>query len=468
MTEEVNGLGCHSKKMADGFLFAAIDGTDTDGYDYIEEAVDSGARWVLCNREPSAAVSWILVEDVREAFAKMAANWYGRPAEQLQIIGITGTNGKTTTSYLLKHILETVYSQPVGLIGTNQNMIGATVFPAERTTPDSGTLHSLFAQMLRAGCRCVVMEVSSHALAQKRTAGIEFALAVFTNLTQDHLDYHATMAEYCAAKAQLFRQCRAAVVNGDDPWTEQLLHDSTCPAIRYGQNLDNDIVGWQPVYSSDSVRFTLCDDRQQIPARIGIPGAFSLYNALAALTAAGALGIDMVAAAAALEDCGGVRGRAEVVAVTAPYTVLIDYAHTPDGLQHILKAVGAFTHGRVIVVFGCGGDRDRSKRAMMGQIAALSADLVVLSSDNPRSENPYAILHDILQGMREHATPFAVIEDRREAIFHALRCAKAGDVVLLAGKGHEQTQTVGGELRRLDEREIVKEYFSQNQTKESR
>ena len=305
------------------------------------------------------------------------------------------------------------------------------------------------------------MEVSSHALVQRRAGAIDFALGVFTNLTQDHLDYHGTMEAYCDAKARLFRQCRAAAVNGDDPWTPRLLENVTCPVTRFGQGLANDLVGWDAHYCADRVSFTACSDSEHIPVTLHIPGAFSLYNALAALAAAQALGIPIEDAAQALSLCQGVRGRAEVVPTDTDYTVLIDYAHTPDGLKNILSTVCGFADARVLVVFGCGGDRDRTKRAEMGRIAARLADEVIVTSDNPRTENPYAILHEILAGMADSATPFAVLESRREAITYALDHARTGDVVVLAGKGHETYQVVGAETLPLDERQVVREHLSQ-------
>ena len=441
-------------------MFLALYGAKADGADYAAEALARGAVCVVTEREIGGSPC-VIVPDAHEAAARLAAKWYGGPSECMTVIGVTGTNGKTTTTCLLKQLLERCLGARVGLIGTNQNMIGDTVLPAARTTPDALTLQRLLREMTDAGCTHAVMEVSSHALVQKRVGAIGFALGVFTNLTQDHLDYHGTMEAYCDAKALLFRQCRAAVVNGDDAWTERLLRNAVCPVTRFGQSFFNDLVGWRPEYCADCVRFTACDDSEHIPVTLHIPGAFSLYNALAALGAAQVLGIPLADAAAALADCCGVRGRAEVVPTNTDYTVLIDYAHTPDGLANILSAVCGFADGRVTVVFGCGGDRDRTKRAEMGRIAAGLADRVILTSDNPRTEDPYAILHEILAGLHGSTTPFAVLEDRREAIAYALDHAHAGDVVVLAGKGHETYQEVGTERLPLDERQVVREHLNQ-------
>ena len=456
---EIAQLANDSRAVRRGALFAALRGVKEDGGRFLADAVRNGAVCALCESPPEAKLPYVLVPDARFALARMAAVWYGEPAGKMKMVGVTGTNGKTTTTYLIKQLLEKTVDAKVGLIGTNQNMIGDETLPAERTTPDSLALQRLLGQMVDAGCTHAVMEVSSHALAQHRTAGILFDAAVFTNLTQDHLDYHGTMEAYCDAKARLFRQCRAAAVNGDSAWAERVLSGADCPVLRYGQTLTNDLVGWHQHYESERVRFTACDEDECIETFVPIPGDFSLYNALAALAAVRLLGVPLKDAARSLQDCHGVRGRCEVVPVGTDYTVVIDYAHTPDGLKNILETVCGFAKNRVIVVFGCGGDRDRTKRARMGRIAAALADFAVVTSDNPRTESPYAILHDVLDGMRGSRTPFAVLEDRREAIGHALSRAAAGDVVVLAGKGHEPYQIVGTKAYPLDEREVVHEYL---------
>ncbi len=445
--------------MRPGALFAALHGEREDGADYLHEALANGACCALCETPPETAIPFVLVPDSRYALARMAAVWYGEPARRLTMVGVTGTNGKTTTTHLIKQLLEQTLGAKVGLIGTNHNLIGDLEFPAGRTTPAAPELQRLLAQMADAGCTHAVMEVSSHALTQRRTAGIAFDAAVFTNLSQDHLDYHGTMESYCAAKAMLFRQCRAAALNGDSSWAERVLAGTDCPRLTFGQNLTNDLVGWRPRYENDRVRFTVSDELEHCPAEIRIPGEFSLYNALAALAAVRLLGVPLAEAARALSGCVGVRGRCEVVPTGTDYTVIIDYAHTPDGLKSILEAVCGFAENRVLLAFGCGGDRDRTKRARMGRIASALADAVVLTNDNPRSESPYAILHDVLEGMRGSRTPFAVLADRREAIAYVLGRARRGDVVLLAGKGHETSQTVGTEQIPLDERSVVREYL---------
>ena len=463
----LSGLALDSREVKPGTLFFALPGEKEDGGDFIAEAMTHGAVCVVCERPPEGDIPHILVPDAHKALALCAAVWYGTPAGKMTLVGVTGTNGKTTTTYLIKQILEKTLSAKVGLIGTNQNLIGDEMVPTDRTTPDALTVQRLLAQMADAGCGFTVMEVSSHALMQKRVEGIRFRVGVFTNLTQDHLDYHGTMEAYCDAKARLFDQCDIACVNGDDAWTPRLLARFAGERVTFGQGMTNDLVGWRARYENDCVRFTACTDLDHEETRIGIPGGFSLYNALAAFSAVQALGVPLSDAAKALEDCVGVKGRCEVVPLDAPFTVIIDYAHTPDGLSNILSTVCGFADGRVIALFGCGGDRDKTKRPRMAKIAAQGADFAVLTSDNPRTEDPYAILRDALPGLMESKTPFAVIEERRKAIAFALEEARSGDVVVLCGKGHETYQEIGTTKYHLDEREVVRECFARGQRKKA-
>lgn len=463
----LSGLALDSREVKPGTLFFALPGEKEDGGDFIAEAMTHGAVCVVCERPPEGDIPHILVPDAHKALALCAAVWYGTPAGKMTLVGVTGTNGKTTTTYLIKQILEKTLSAKVGLIGTNQNLIGDEMVPTDRTTPDALTVQRLLAQMADAGCGFTVMEVSSHALMQKRVEGIRFRVGVFTNLTQDHLDYHGTMEAYCDAKSRLFDQCDIACVNGDDEWTQRLLARFAGERVTFGQGMTNDLVGWRARYENDCVRFTACTDINHEETRIGIPGGFSLYNALAAFSAVQALGVPLSDAAKALEDCVGVKGRCEVVPLDAPFTVIIDYAHTPDGLSNILSTVCGFADGRVIALFGCGGDRDKTKRPRMAKIAAQGADFAVLTSDNPRTEDPYAILRDALPGLMESKTPFAVIEERRKAIAFALEEARSGDVVVLCGKGHETYQEIGTTKYHLDEREVVRECFARGQRKKA-
>ena len=461
----MKSLALDSRRAEEGTLFFALPGEKENGGDFIADAMARGAVCAVCEQPPEGEVPHILVPDAHKALALCAAVWYGTPAGKLTLVGVTGTNGKTTTTYLLKQLLEKTLHVRVGLIGTNQNLTGGEALAAERTTPDALTVQRLLARMVDAGCTYAVMEVSSHALMQSRVEGLHFRVGVFTNLTQDHLDYHGTMEAYCDAKARLFDRCDIACVNGDDPWTQRVLARFARERMTFGQGLTNDLVGWRARYENDGVRFAACTDADYEETRIGIPGGFSLYNALAALSAALSLGVPLHDAAKALEACAGVKGRCEVVPLAAPFTVIIDYAHTPDGVKNILSTVCGFADGRVIALCGCGGDRDKSKRPRMAKIAAALADFVVLTSDNPRTEDPYAILRGALPGLLEGRTPFAVIEDRRRAIGFALEEARGGDVIVLCGKGHETYQEIGTTKYHLDEREVVREQFAQVQRK---
>ena len=457
---EITFITDDTRRVIPGALFICVKGGRFDGHTAAADMLEKGAAAVVCDHDLGLGDRQIVVPDTRAEYGALCAAWCGHPERKMRFIGVTGTNGKTTITTVIKYLL-TAAGHKVGLIGTIQNEIGDQILHTENTTPMTYDFMALLAKMADEGCEYVVMEVSSFGLVQNRIGSSWFRTAVFTNLTQDHLDYHGTMEAYCDAKARLFRQCRAAAVNGDDPWTPRLLENVTCPVTRFGQGLANDLVGWDAHYCADRVSFTACSDSEHIPVTLHIPGAFSLYNALAALAAAQALGIPIEDAAQALSLCQGVRGRAEVVPTDTDYTVLIDYAHTPDGLKNILSTVCGFADARVLVVFGCGGDRDRTKRAEMGRIAARLADEVIVTSDNPRTENPYAILHEILAGMADSATPFAVLESRREAIAYALDHARTGDVVVLAGKGHETYQVVGAETLPLNERQVVREHLSQ-------
>ena len=462
LSREITGICYDSRAVKPGNLFVAICGYDTDGHKYIPMALEKGAACVLCEKAPAEG-EYVRLSDTRRGLALAGANWYGNPAGEMTMIGITGTNGKTTTTYLVKHILEDCLGAKVGLVGTIQNMIGDEVLHTERTTPESLELQALFRHMADAGCTHVVMEVSSHALSLHRVDGVTFDVGVFTNLTQDHLDFHKTMEEYCRAKAMLFARSKVGAVNVDDPWAKEILAHATCPVITYSAKGQAALEATDIRLEPHHVAFTAHYQGTETACTLGIPGAFSVYNALSALSAALALGIAPEKAAASLATARGVKGRAEVVPTPGKdYTVLIDYSHTPDSLENILKTVREFARGRVIAVFGCGGDRDPIKRPIMGKIAADLADLVVVTSDNPRTEDPMAIIDQILVGIPKDQTPTTVIENRRQAIRWAMDNAQAGDVIVLAGKGHETYQEIGHEKFHLDEREEVAAHLMGN------
>lgn len=456
MNMEITGVSYSSNTVRTGELFVAVPGYATDGHRYIPDAVARGAAVVLCEREMPQEVPWVRVASSREALARLGVNWYGDPSETMQVIGVTGTNGKTSVTYLLKTLLEKACGAKVGLIGTICNMIGEQALETERTTPESFALQGLLAQMREAGCTHVVMEVSSHALALHRVDGVRFSVGAFTNLTEDHLDFHKTMENYREAKARLFRLCESGVFNLDDAAASKILAQARCKCYTVGTHADADLTAKEISLGADHISMTVCEGQTAASVRLGIPGRFTVSNALVALGIARSLGIPLAQAADALGRAKGIKGRLEVVPTRGrDFTVLIDYAHTPDGLENVLRSVRNFCKGRLLLVFGCGGDRDRQKRPIMGKLAAALADFVIVTSDNPRTENPTVIIEDILEGMAGTKTPYVVEENRRLAIRTALRCAKKDDIVLLAGKGHETYQILGTGKTHLDEREEV-------------
>ena len=447
LEQEITGVSYDSRHTSPGDLFIALEGYETDGHRFIPMAREKGAACVLCQKTPQDGGPYVRTGDSRGALAQTGRNWFGDPAGEMTMVGVTGTNGKTTTTYLLKDVLEKAAGAKVGLIGTNQNMVGDEVLHTER--------------MADAGCTHVVMEVSSHALCLQRVAGIRFAAGLFTNLSQDHLDFHGSMEDYCGAKALLFRQCEKGVYNADDPWADRVTRDAPCPLSSFGEKA-GELRGENIRLAVDGVDFDACRDGETVPVRVNIPGGFTVYNALGVMAAARELGVPLADSARVLRQSAGVKGRVEVVPVPGEYTVLIDYAVTPDAIENVLATVRDFAKGRVVILFGCGGDRDRGKRPKMGRIAAQMADFVVVTSDNPRTEVPGDIIADILPGLEGTETPYVVVEDRVEAIRYALDHARKDDVIILAGKGHETYQIVGHEKRHLDEREVVAAYIAEH------
>ena len=453
---EITGISYDSRHTRPGDLFVAVRGFEVDGHRFIPKAVENGAAVILCETPPADGTPYVQTDDCRLGLALCSRDYFGNPAAEMKMVGITGTSGKTSSSYLLKHLLEREKDAKVGLIGTNGNWIGDEFLHTEHTTPESYELHSLFRQMADAGCTHVVMEVSSHSLTLERVAGITFDVGVFTNLSQDHLDFHRDMEDYAAAKRKLFSQCREGWLNADDPWTPFMLEGAQCPCHTFSaEHNDADLVAKDVRLSASGVRFAaMCGGKLAI-TKLGIPGMLSVYNALAVMAAGLGLGIPLADCAEAMESAKGVKGRMELVPSDGDYAILIDYAHKPDALEKVLKTLRPVTRGRLIVLFGCGGDRDRGKRPIMGHIAAELADLCVVTSDNPRTEEPMAIIEEILSGMKNSTTAVQVIEDREKAIAWAIDKAGPGDVILLAGKGHEDYQVVGKEKHHMDEREIV-------------
>lgn len=459
---EISGVSYDSRVTAPGDLFVAIKGFESDGHKFIPKAAERGASAVLCEVAPEDGTPYVRIDDCRKGLAYVSREFFGNPAAKMTLIGITGTSGKTTSTYLIKHMLEEKLGAKVGLIGTNGNMIGGERLHSEHTTPESYELHKLFRRMADEGCTHVVMEVSSHALALERVAGIYYDVAEYTNLSQDHLDLHGTMEEYAAAKKKLFTQCRIGCFNADDKWTDFMLDGATCEALTFSAESNDAALTAKDIrLNANGVRFAAVYKDELALTKLGIPGLFSVHNALGAIAVGLSLGISLADCCDAMATAKGVKGRVELVPTDGDYSVIIDYSHKPGALETVLKTLRPVTRGRLICLFGCGGDRDKVKRPIMGAIAADNSDLVVVTSDNPRTEEPEEIIREILEGMKNKRTPKKVITDRVKAIQWAIDNACPGDVILLAGKGHEDYQIVGHEKHHMDEREIVANWLEQ-------
>ncbi len=462
METEISAVHYDSRKVTEKSLFVAVSGFASDGNRFIPMAMEKGASVVVTAKKPEIDVPYVLVESDRLALALLGCNFFSHPARAMTMIGVTGTNGKTSTTLLLKQVLETVLGAKVGLVGTMANMVGEEVIPTERTTPESFDLQALFARMRDAGCSHVVMEVSSHAVTLERIGGTHFDIAAFTNLTEDHLDFHKTMDAYCDAKAELFRRCDKAVVNVDDSYSGRILDAAACPVLTTVVSREGDLRAENLELLSEGISFTAVSGGESAQIHLPIPGRFTVYNALTVLGIAKQLGISLTDCAEALKTAEGVKGRVEVVPTPGmPYSVLIDYAHTPDGLENVLSSVKDFCKGRLISVFGCGGDRDPMKRPIMGRIGVEQSDLAIITSDNPRTEEPMAIIEDILKGVNPELGEYIVMEDRRRAIRYAMDIAKKDDIIVLAGKGHETYQEINGHKYHLDEREEVAAHLAE-------
>lgn len=455
---EITGISCDSRNIKKGYAFVCINGTLSDGHNFAASAAEKGAAVIIAERD-TGLQNQIIVPDTHAAYSEMCAKWFGSPADKLKLIGVTGTNGKTSVTYMLKKILE-ASGHRVGLIGTIQNMIGDEVIAAKNTTPNAYDLNSLFSLMVAKGCDYAIMEVSSHALDQCRVYKLDFEVAMFTNLTQDHLDYHKTMDNYLEAKKKLFKMCKTAVINADDEYSARIAEGLSCKLVTYSAGNNSTYSAKAVKYRPASVEYEFVGDGVINRVRVNTGGKFTVYNSLCALSCATELGISVAEAALALSQLDGVKGRAEAVPCDRDFTVIIDYAHTPDGLKNILLTFKECQKNRLTVLFGCGGDRDKTKRPVMGSIAASYADNVIVTSDNPRSEDPAAIIDDILAGLEGTSTPVKVIENRAEAIKYAVETAQKDDIIVLAGKGHETYQILKDGTIHLDEREIVAEALS--------
>jgi UDP-N-acetylmuramoyl-L-alanyl-D-glutamate--2,6-diaminopimelate ligase len=446
---EIADLAYDSRRVVPGALFVCVPGATVDGHDHAAGAVAAGAAAVVSERALEVDVPQVVVHDARSAMAPLADRFFGEPTRTLRVAAVTGTNGKTTTAYVTRAILDAAGIRS-GLLGTIEQVVGGVAEPVERTTPEAIDLQRTFRRMLDAGDRAGAMEVSSHALDLHRVDGVRFAAAAFTNLSQDHLDFHGSMEEYFAAKARLFDGRCPTATNDGDPYGSRL--DAT---VRYGSETA-EIRAEDVHLDAGGSRFRLVTPAGAAAVQTRLRGAFNVANVLAAASLAHLMEVPLEAVAAGIESVEGVPGRLEPVEAGQPFTVLVDYAHTPDALQTVLTTARGITRGRLIVVFGCGGDRDRAKRPAMGKAAAGLADVVVVTSDNPRSEDPLAIIDEVVAGIPSGTHP-VVVADRRLAIREALAGREAGDVVVVAGKGHESGQTAGGVTVPFDDRVVARE-----------
>jgi UDP-N-acetylmuramoyl-L-alanyl-D-glutamate--2,6-diaminopimelate ligase len=462
---EVTGVAYDSRGVQPGDLFFCVPGSRADGHEYATAAAEAGASALCVERSTGTGLPELRVADARAAMAILSAAFYGNPARDLTLLGVTGTNGKTTTAYLLESIMRAA-GKTTGLIGTIETRVGDDHRPGVRTTPESLDLHALFAEMRDAGVDSVAMEVTSHALALGRVEGLRYAAAGFTNLSQDHLDFHADMEDYFEAKRSLFRPDRLdrGAVNVDDPYGRKLFETVEVPCVAFGHADNADVRAENVVLRPDGSDFDLVTSSGTRRLSVTLAGAFNVYNCLAAAAIALQAGLSLDAVVNGLASISSVPGRFESISRGQPFAVVVDYAHTPDSLDNVLKAARRLAEtqgslGRVLCVFGCGGDRDRGKRPLMGAVAAQLADYVVVTSDNPRSEDPVAIIDEILEGVVAHRPqgPDAVLPDRREAIAEALGEARPGDVVVIAGKGHETGQQFATVTHPFDDRDVAAE-----------
>lgn len=459
---DINNINYDSRKVEQNDAFFCIEGYKTDGHEYAQIAAEHGAKAIICQKSVNIDKNCTVIRmrDTREGLAISAANYYDHPSDKLKIIGITGTNGKTTTSFMLKSILEEA-GYKVGLIGTIANYIGEKKLHTSRTTPESLELHKLFSEMVSEGVKYCVMEVSSHSLYLKRVYGIKFRIGIFTNLTQDHLDFHKTFENYYNAKLILFKNSQCSIINIDDQYGKKVYDDIDSEKMTFSLESKSDIMGKSLIMHSKGISFEIAYPGHDYKVELGIPGKYNVYNALGCATACIHESIDPECIRKGLMNAV-VPGRCEIVTkeFNLDFDIIIDYAHTPDGLEKILNTAKEFTKGKLISVFGCGGDRDVTKRPIMGRIGTEISDFSIITSDNPRSEDPDAIIRDIVQGVS--GRNYQVITDRRTAIKKAIEMAEKNDVIVIAGKGHEDYQILKDRTIEFDERKIVREILKED------
>jgi len=457
----VDSLSTDSRKITEGCLFFCISGLHFDAHNFAPDAVRKGAKALVAERRVDADCPQILVKNVRFAMSYIAAAFYGNPADKMKIIGITGTKGKTTTSFLLKSILECA-GHKVGLIGTVCTLIGNEERSSGKTTPDPVEFQEILSDMAKAGVTHVVMEVSAHALHMHRVAGVRFAASAFTNFSQDHLDYFKTMDAYMDAKMMIFEQSENVTINVDDERILKAAKERKKDFVRIGIRESADVYAKEIEFTEKGLTFSLCfHKRMRLNVSMRMTGIFNVYNALVAATLADIVGVDADSIKQGLEKLQSVPGRIELLDTNTPYRVILDYAHSPDALENILSAVRETSKGRLISLFGCGGGRDQMKRPIMGEISGRLADLSIITSDNPRDEQPLDIIQAIVEGIEPTGGEYVVIENRREAIRYALSIAKESDSVVLAGKGHETYQEIQGVKMPFDEKVVVQELLEE-------
>lgn len=454
---EISSVTDNTKKVQKDSIFVCVKGGSFDGHDAAKEMLEKGAAVVITERDLGLGDKQIITDNSRKFYGKLCAAWFDHPEKKIKIIGVTGTNGKTTITNVIKNILMS-YGIKTGLIGTIRNEIGNEPVHTDNTTPMAFDYMQLLDKMVKADCKYAVMEVSSFGLVQNRIGPTHFNIGVFTNLTQDHLDYHKTMENYYQAKKMMFDECDFALVNIDDDYGKRLLSEICCPKASYGSSQEADYYSDAAKIKADGTSFWYCFDGKSKLVNMKMTGMFNVSNVTAAITVCMKAGIPLEHILETIADYNGVKGRCEIIPTGRDFTVICDYAHTPDAIENILQSVKQYTEGRLICLFGCGGNRDAKKRPLMAKAAAKYADRLIITSDNPRDEIPEAIIDDILAGLKDSKIPFDVVVDRTEAIYHSLKIARKGDIIVLAGKGHEDYQVLpGNEHIHFDEREIVSE-----------
>ncbi|MDO5387844.1 MAG: UDP-N-acetylmuramoyl-L-alanyl-D-glutamate--2,6-diaminopimelate ligase [Clostridia bacterium] len=463
---EIKSMTIDSRKAGKDSLFIAMVGMTVDGHKFIPSAYEKGCRAVITEHSVESIpedMTVYQVEDARDALDIVAANFYAHPAEGLNMIGVTGTNGKTSTTYFIESVLNHIQHK-TAVIGTVEIRIGGKkreIDFATSTTPDTIELNQMLRIMADEKCDDVVMEVSSHSLELKKVKGINFKVGIFTNLTQDHLDFHKTMENYCKAKAKLFKMCQYGIINVDDEWAGRIIENAECSIITYSIEKESDLKARDIEYLPDRVHFTVNIKGEAHRFELPVPGRFSVYNALAAIGAMVAMGVEPEKIKEGINNIKGVPGRIQSIKNNKGFNVIVDYAHTPDGLENIINAVREFTKGRVLTVFGCGGDRDKTKRPIMGEIVARLSDVAIVTSDNPRSEDPQEILKEIEVGVKKVTDSYEMCVDRRDAIKRAIEMAEKGDSVIIAGKGHENYQILKDKTIHFDDAETAKEILGE-------